>query len=74
MVWEPIRLLPRSIATVGLVAHIITSKYRDALPPYRLEGVFPRVRVELCRVGMARWVVVCAQCVVPVLEQTGNTA
>lgn len=31
----PAQLLPKSNATEGLLAHIITSKFTDALPLYR---------------------------------------
>jgi len=57
----PEQLLPKSIATPGLVAHIITSKYADALPLYRQEKIFERLGVELKRQTMASWVIKVAQ-------------
>ena len=57
----PEQLLPKSIATPGLIAHIITSKYADALPLYRQEKIFERLRVELKRQTMASWVIKVAQ-------------
>lgn len=50
------KLLPKSIASAGLVAYIITSKYCDALPLYRQEKIFSRIGVELKRSSMARWI------------------
>jgi transposase len=54
----PEQLLPKSIATPGLMAHIITSKYADALPLYRQEKIFERLGVELRRNTMASWIVI----------------
>ena len=57
----PEQLLPKSIATAGLIAHIITSKYADALPLYRQEKIFERLGVELKRQTMAAWVIKVAR-------------
>jgi transposase len=57
----PEQLLPKSIATPGLLAHIITSKYVDALPLYRQEKIFKRLGVDLRRQTMASWVIKLAQ-------------
>ncbi len=57
----PEQLLPKSIATPGLVAHIITSKYADALPLYRQEKIFERLKIELKRQTMASWIIKVAQ-------------
>jgi len=38
----PAQLLPKSIATAGLAAHIITAKFEDALPFYRQEKIITR--------------------------------
>ena len=57
----PEQLLPKSIATPGLMAWIIASKYADALPLYRQEKIFERLGVELKRQTMASWVIKVAQ-------------
>jgi transposase len=57
----PEQLLPKSIATPGLMAYIITSKYADSLPLYRQEKIFERLGVELKRQTMASWVIKVAQ-------------
>jgi len=64
----PEQLLPKSIATAGLVAHIITSKYADALPLYRQEKIFERLGVDLKRQTMASWVIKVAQRCSPLLD------
>ncbi len=64
----PELLLPKSIATPGLVAHIITSKYADALPLYRQEKIFERLGIELKRQTMASWVIKVAQKCTVLLE------
>ena len=54
----PPQPIPRSIATPGLLAYIITSKYVDGLPLYRLEHfTLARLGVEITRATMATWVV-----------------
>ena len=52
----PGMILERGIVAPGLLAHIITSKYCDHLPLYRLESIFERRHgVWLPRQTMARW-------------------
>lgn len=53
----PEQLLPKSIATPGLLSHIIISKYADHLPLYRQEKIFERLGIELKRQTMASWVI-----------------
>jgi transposase len=50
----------------GLLAHVITSKYADHLPLYRLEGIFRRQGVELSRQTMCDWMAVCAELLEPI--------
>jgi transposase len=53
----PAELLPRCIATADTLAHILTSKYCDGLPLYRLERIFEeRYRLRIARGQMSRWV------------------
>jgi transposase len=49
-------ILDRSIAAPGLMAYVITSKYVDHLPLYRLEAIFKRNGVEIGRNTLAEWV------------------
>jgi transposase len=48
---EP-QMIPRSIATSGLIAYMLTAKFCDALPFYRQEKMFARIGVELSRATM----------------------
>lgn len=53
----PASLIPGSIATPALLAYIITAKFCDALPFYRLERIFARSGVELSRATMCFWAI-----------------
>lgn len=62
----PERILPKSNATPGLLAHIAVSKYVDALPLYRLERIFKRADVELPRNTMAGWMIALSEKLQPI--------
>ena len=51
----PAQLIPKSIATPGLLAHVLTAKFVDALPFYRQEKQFIRLGVDLSRATMCGW-------------------
>jgi transposase len=51
----PLQLLPKSIATPALLAHITTAKFVDGLPFYRQEVQFDRLGIPLGRATMAGW-------------------
>lgn len=51
----PEQLLPKSNATSGLLAHIMTAKFVDALPFYRQEKQFARLGIDLSRTNMCNW-------------------
>ena len=57
----PPSILPKSIASSSLLAHIITNKYADGLPLYRQEEMFEREGIEIPRNTMARWIVQTSQ-------------
>ena len=44
-------------ASAGLLAYIITSKYTDGLPLYRLAGILSRYGGEVNRSTMANWII-----------------
>ena len=50
-------LMPKSMASASLLAYIIVSKYEDALPLYRQEKIFNRIKAEIPRQTMARWLI-----------------
>jgi transposase len=53
----PEQLLPKTIASASLLAYIIVSKYVDSNPLYRQEKMFARVKAEINRKSMARWLI-----------------
>lgn len=54
------QLIPKGMATGGLVAYIATAKYVDALPLYRQEKIFARHGIDISRSTMASWMVMAA--------------
>jgi transposase len=53
----PAQLLPKSLATPSLLAHITTAKFIDGTPLYRQEPQFARIGVPLGRATMAGWMI-----------------
>jgi transposase len=64
----PAQIIPQGIATPGLLAHIITSKFVDSLPFYRQEKMFERIGVELSRASMANWTIQVAEHCKPLVD------
>ena len=64
----PAQPLPKSFASPGLLAFIVTAKYVDGLPLYRQQQQFGRIGVELSRTTLARWVVGMGELVVPLMN------
>ena len=53
----PKQMIPKSIASPGLLAQIITAKFVDSLPFFRQEKQFKRLGYELSRTNMANWAI-----------------
>lgn len=53
----PLQLLDKSILTAGLFSFIITSKYCDHLPYYRLDNIFNRYGIDISRQTLSRWTI-----------------
>ena len=64
----PLQLIPRSIASPGLLAHVLTAKFVDHLPFYRQEQFFARLGVELGRATMCNWAMRAAEACIPLLN------
>lgn len=64
----PAEMIPKGIATSGLLAHILTAKFEDALPFYRQEKIFARMGVDLSRATMCGWAVKVAEGCAPILD------
>ena len=63
----PPQIIPKSIATPGLLAHIIVSKFEDALPFYRQEKILRRMGVDLPRSTLCNWAVKVADQIEPII-------
>jgi len=48
----PVQFIPKGIATPGLVAQTLVSKFEDACPFYRQEKIFARLGVDIPRSSM----------------------
>jgi transposase len=62
------QIIPKSLATEGLLAHIVTAKFEDALPLYRQSKIFNRMGIDLSRATMAGWMVRLGGCCQPLIE------
>lgn len=50
------QVIPKALAGVGLLTHVLVSKYVDHLPLHRQEAIFVRQGVELSRSTMCDWI------------------
>jgi transposase len=57
----PAALIPGSLASPSLVAHIAAQKYANGMPLYRLESGFAYDGVKISRQTMSNWVVKCSE-------------
>jgi len=65
---KPKQPIEKSIASPGLLAHIILSKYADALPLYRQIDIFKRLGIELDRTSLANWMIRCGELLQPLIN------
>jgi transposase len=64
----PAQIIEKGIATPGLLAFILVSKFCDAIPFYRQEKQFARIGVELSRVDFCHWAAEVALKCDPLIE------
>lgn len=64
----PIQLIPKSMASPGLLAHVLTAKFVDSVPFYRQEKQFSRLGVDLPRATMCGWAMNVAERCQPLLD------
>lgn len=57
----PVQIIPKSIVSAGLLAHILVTKFADAVPFYRQEGQFSRLGIEINRTSMCNWAIKTAE-------------
>ena len=64
----PVQFIPKGIATPGLVAQILISKFEDALPFYRQEKIFSRLGIDIPRSTMCGWTIKAEEHCDPLLD------
>jgi transposase len=64
----PEQMIPKSIATPGLLAWSLAGKFVDALPFYRIEHILKRYGVEVSRQTLCCWAVKVAELCRPLVE------
>ncbi|MFP7754805.1 IS66 family transposase [Thermodesulfobacteriota bacterium B35] len=62
------QIIPKSIASPGLLAHILTGKFVDHTPFYRQEKQLLRIGAEVSRTSMCRWAMQAAEACQPLLN------
>ena len=62
---KPPQPIEKGLPGPGLIAHVITSKYADHQPLYRLEGILARHGVDLDRSTLGGWVEAAADLLLP---------
>jgi len=65
----PARPIEKGRPGPGLLAHVITSKYADHLPLYRLERICPRHGIDISRKTLSEWCGAVADLLKPVATQ-----
>ncbi len=65
---KPLQPIDKGMAGPGLLAYIVTSKYSDYLPLYRLETIFERNGLEISRATQSVWCGDVADIVKPLFD------
>ena len=68
----PPQLVPKSMATAGLLAHIVVSKFEDALPFHRQSKQFARMGIDLPRATLCNWARQVAEKASPLADLMGR--
>jgi transposase/uncharacterized coiled-coil protein SlyX len=61
--------IPKSVASSGLLAHMVQAKYCHHLPLYRQEQIWNQLEVSIPRNSMARWVLTLGELASPIVEE-----
>lgn len=64
----PAQPIPKSNASPGLLAYLVTSKFLDALPLYRQSQMLQRIGVDIARGTLAAWMIRCGELIQPLLN------
>ena len=69
---KPETAIDKGLAGPGLLGYIVTSKFSDYLPLYRLEDIFARQGFEISRATQSVWCGDVADLVEPLYELMAN--
>lgn len=64
----PAQPIPESNASAGLLTHIATQKYQDALPLYRQEAILARSGIKIPRNTLANWMIKAGELIQPLIN------
>lgn len=64
----PAQIIPKGLATAGLLAYVLIAKFCDALPFYRQEKQFLRLGIDIPRQTMCNWAMKAAEACQPLLD------
>lgn len=70
----PVKLIEKGLPGPGLLAHVVQSKYEDALPLHRLRKVYARGGVDLSVSTLCDWVAAVAEEVRPLVGRIDELA
>jgi len=59
--------IPKSIASAGLLAHVVVCKYEDHLPLYRQERILQRIGIDIPRSTLSHWLIRCGDLLSPLV-------
>jgi transposase len=65
---KPPQPIERGLPGPGLLAYLVTSKWSEHLPLYRLEAILKRAGVRVSRSTMCGWLAACGVLVQPLVE------
>lgn len=68
------RVTEAGLAGVGLIAHILISKYKDSIPLHRLRGIFRRSGVDLAVSTLVGWVAQATELLTPIADEIRRLA
>ena len=64
----PAQPIPRSIASPGLLSHVLVSKFEDHLPLHRQEQMLRRIGIDIPRATLYLWVIRAAELFKPMMS------
>jgi transposase len=64
----PAQPIPRSIASPGLLSHVLVSKFEDHLPLHRQEQMLRRIGIDIPRATLCLWVIRSAELFKPMMR------